>query len=135
MKTYKVLPKKVKEYDKHTYEVYEKEVNVYLVQLTEKEYCKAKRIFNLPYTPIVSGDRIKKIVRKKIYDVFFDKYPKREKKYTRKIVKTIRTNNGIDYDLIEETKKLRKRKNDHINKIYLEQVQKYRLLKEKQKRN
>ena len=45
MKTYKVLPKNVYEYDKHTFEVYIKEVNVYLVQLTEKEYCKAKRIF------------------------------------------------------------------------------------------
>ena len=45
MKTYKVLPKKVIEYDKHTYDVYEKEVNIYLVQLTEKEYKKAKRIF------------------------------------------------------------------------------------------
>lgn len=49
MKTYKVLPKKVKEYDRHTLEVYEKEVNVYLVQLTEKEYCKAKRIFKEKY--------------------------------------------------------------------------------------
>ena len=45
MRTYKVLHKKVKEYDRDTFDVYEKEVNVYLVQLTEKEYCKAKRIF------------------------------------------------------------------------------------------
>ena len=45
MKTYKVLPKKVYEYDTHSYDVYIKEVNVYLVALTEKEYCKAKRIF------------------------------------------------------------------------------------------
>ncbi len=45
MKTCKVLPKKVKEYDKHTYEVYTKDVNVYLVQLTEQEYKKAKKIF------------------------------------------------------------------------------------------
>lgn len=45
MKTYKVLPKKVKEYNRYTFEIYEKEVNVYLVLLTEKEYCKAKRIF------------------------------------------------------------------------------------------
>ena len=45
MRTYKILKKKEKEYDKHTLDVYEKEVNVYLVQLTEKEYCKAKKIF------------------------------------------------------------------------------------------
>ena len=45
MKTVKVLPKKVQEYDKHTYDVYTKEVNVYLVQLSEKEYKKAKKIF------------------------------------------------------------------------------------------
>lgn len=45
MKTHKVLHKKVLEFDIDTCDVYEKEVNVYLVQLTEKEYCKAKRIF------------------------------------------------------------------------------------------
>lgn len=45
MRTHKVLKKEVKEYDRHTYEVYTKEVNVYIVQLNEKEYCKAKRIF------------------------------------------------------------------------------------------
>lgn len=45
MKTHQVLHKKVYEFDIDTRDVYEKEVNVYLVQLTEKEYCKAKRIF------------------------------------------------------------------------------------------
>lgn len=45
MRTYKVIPKKVMEYDKHTPDAYQRETNVYLVQLTEKEYKKAKRIF------------------------------------------------------------------------------------------
>lgn len=45
MKTWKVLHRKEMEFDKHTLEVYTKEVNVYLVQLNEKEYCKAKKLF------------------------------------------------------------------------------------------
>ena len=45
MKTYKVLPKKIMAFNEHTNDVYEKEVNLYVVVLTEKEYCKAKRIF------------------------------------------------------------------------------------------
>ena len=49
MKTCKVIRKKVKDYEYNrlsfSIDVYEKEVNEYLVVLTEKEYCKAKRIF------------------------------------------------------------------------------------------
>lgn len=45
MRTHKVLRKRNKKFDIYTGLYYETEANVYIVQLNEKEYCKAKRIF------------------------------------------------------------------------------------------